>query len=369
LKAIFFANTDWYLFNFRLDFAKFLQEKGWEVVLMAPEGEHTDRMIQEGFRFIPFNFSRKGINPLTERNTIARITRIYQQEKPDLVHHFTVKCVIYGSIAAKRCGIPSIINSITGLGFVFLDTKPFTRLLRKVVSALYRKALAGTQVIFENPDDAALFQEIGLSDDENSNIILGTGIDTDVFHPIAPPDSTPLTILPARMLWDKGVGDFVKAAEILKNKELDCRFALVGRKDDGNPNSISYEQLTQWQKEGFVEWWGWQEDIITVISICDIVCLPSYREGLPKILIEAAACARPIVTTNVPGCREVVAEGVTGFLVPPKDPKSLAYALEKLIRSPEMRKEMGIASRKRAINLFSTNRVNTEIYAVYQKAR
>ena len=368
MKAIFFANTDWYLFNFRLDYAKFLKENGWEVVMMAPSGEHTNRIIDSGFRFIPFKFSRKGINPLVEQNTIKRITRIYQEEKPDLVHHFTVKCVIYGSLAAKKVDIRSIINSITGLGFIFLDSKISTKVLRKIVSSLYKKALIDTQVIFENPDDAALFLNYEFTNKQNTHVILGTGIDTDLFHPIPPPESTPLIVLPARMLWDKGVGEFVKAAEILKNKGLDARFALVGRKDDGNPSSISYEQLSQWQKEGYVEWWGWQEDIATVFSISDIVCLPSYREGLPKTLIEAAACARPIVTTNVPGCREVVEDGVTGFLVSPKDPKSLAYALEKLIRSPEMRNEMGSAGRKRTLELFSSDRVNTEIFAVYQEA-
>jgi glycosyltransferase involved in cell wall biosynthesis len=367
LKVIFFANTDWYLYNFRLDFAKYLREKGWEVVLMAPAGEHTEKLTAAGFRFIPFEFSRKGMNPFIEQRTIQRIKKIYAEEKPDLVHHFTIKCVIYGSLAAKEVGIRAIVNSITGLGYIFLDNKITTKMIRKIVSSLYKKALKDTEVIFENPDDAALFEKYGFTTEGNTHIILGTGIDTELFRPIPPPDSIPLIILPARMLWDKGVGEFVKAAEILKSKSLQARFALVGKKDDGNPSSISYEQLSFWQKEGNVEWWGWQEDILTVISISDIVCLPSYREGLPRILIEAASCGRPIVTTNVPGCREVVVDGVTGFLVPAKDPKSLAYALEKLIRSNEMRIEMGTAARKRAIEFFSISRVNDEIFKIYQQ--
>ena len=368
MKAIFFANTDWYLYNFRLDLAKFLREQGWEVVFMAPSGNHFSRIEKQGFRLIPFEFSRKGINPFTERRTIERIRKIYQTEKPDLVHHFTVKCVIYGSLAAKKCGIHSIINSITGLGYVFLGTSIDAKFVRKITTRLYRIALKDTQVIFENPDDAALFEKLSLVNEKDKNIILGTGIDTNIFLPVPSPDSIPLVVLPARMLWDKGIGEFVEAATIIRRKGIKARFALVGKKDEGNPSSISYDQLTRWQKEGDVEWWGWQEDIITVLSMSDIVCLPSYREGLPKVLIEASACSRPIVTTRVPGCKEVVIDGLNGFLVPLKEAQPLAYALEKLILDKDLRTRMGQAGRERAVELFSTERVNTETFSVYSKS-
>ena len=224
-----------------------------------------------------------------------------------------------------------------------------------------------TQVIFENPDDAALFEKLLLVNNREKNIILGTGIDTNVFLPVPPPDSVPLVVLPARMLWDKGIGEFVEAAAIIRGKGINARFALVGKKDEGNPSSISYDQLTRWQKGGDVEWWGWQEDIITVLSISDIVCLPSYREGLPKVLIEASACSRPIVTTDVPGCKEVVIDGLNGFLVPPKEAQPLADALEKLILNKDLRSQMGQAGRERALALFSTERVNSETLSVYSK--
>jgi glycosyltransferase involved in cell wall biosynthesis len=368
VKAIFFANTDWYLFNFRLDLAKFLRSRGWEVVFMAPPGDHFNQIEKQGFRQIPFEFSRKGINPIIEKRTIDRIAKIYCTEKPDLVHHFTVKCVIYGSMAAKKCGIPCIINSITGLGYVFLGTTLIARMIRRIATFLYKSALQHTQVIFENPDDAALFQKMSLVDENNFNVILGTGIDTDAFIPVPPPDSIPLVVLPARMLWDKGIGEFVGAAGLLREKGIKARFALVGRKDEGNPSSISYDQLTLWQKEGDVEWWGWQEDIITVLSMSDIVCLPSYREGLPKVLIEACSCSRPIVTTDVPGCKEVVLDQVNGLLVPAKQILPLADALEKLILDKDLRIQMGKEGRIRAVNIFSTTRVNSETLNVYQKA-
>ena len=368
MKAVLFANTDWYLYNFRLAYADFLREQGWEVVFMSPDGEHAEKLKEAGYRHIPFEFSRKGINPLQETETIRRIKEVYAEEQPDLVHHFTIKCVIYGSLAAKELECKSIVNSITGLGYMFLSNKPHVLLIREVVKKLYKRALSGTEVIFENPDDRALFIEMGLVVENNSNIVLGTGIDTDRFVPIDPPNSVPLTILPARMIWDKGVREFVDAACMIKESGVEARFALVGNNDPGNPTSISFDQLSQWQKEGNVEWWGWQDDIPTVISMSHIVCLPSYREGLPKILIEAASSGRPIVTTDVPGCREVVTDGLNGCLVPAKNASALKDALLKLINDQEKRIEMGKASRAIAEQKFSQHIVNDGIYSVYQKA-
>ncbi len=368
LKAILFANTDWYLYNFRLAYAEFLQQQGWEVVFISPNGEHAQKLQAAGFRHIPFEFSRKGINPIQEKETISGIRALYEAEKPDLVHHFTIKCVIYGSLAAKETGITSIVNSITGLGYMFLSNKPHVKVIREVVKHLYKKALDDTQVIFENPDDRKLFLEMGLLNEENSNVVLGTGIDTERFVPEPPTNSIPLTILPARMIWDKGIKEFVEAAQMIHEEGVNARFALIGSNDTGNPTCIPFDQLTQWQKEGNVEWWGWQDDVPTVISMSHIVCLPSYREGLPKILIEAASCGRPIVTTDVPGCREVVKDECNGYLVPEKNAKALKDALLKLINDPEKRLEMGKASRELAIEKFSNEIVNNGIYTVYQKA-
>ena len=368
MKAILFANTDWYLYNFRLDYAEFLKQQGWEVCFLSPNGDHAVKLEEAGFRHIPLELSRNGINPLNEKRTINSIKAVYEKEKPDLVHHFTIKCDIYGSLAAKDLGIKAIINSVTGLGFVFLSEKPHIKILRIIVKKLYQKSLPGTEVIFENPDDRKLFLEMDLVQEENSHIVLGTGIDTEKFIPVPPPNSIPLTILPARMIWDKGIGEFVEAAKMIHESGINARFALIGNNDTGNPTSIPFEQLTQWQKEGNVEWWGWQDDIATAISMSHIICLPSYREGLPKILIEAASCGRPIVTTDVPGCRETVQDGVNGYLVPVKDANKLKDALIKLIENEEIRLSMGKASRELAEKQFSTKIVNEKIYSVYQKA-
>ena len=368
MKAVLFANTDWYLYNFRIEYAKFLRSQGWDVVLMSPDGEYVEKIEALGFRHIDMEFSRKGMNPAAESDAIRRIREVYEAEQPDLVHHFTIKCMIYGSIAARQVGVKSIVNSVTGLGFVFLSDKPHVKLIRGVVKHLYKKAFKGTQVIFENPDDRALFLEMGLVGEDNSHVILGTGIDTDAFVPVRPPDSVPLTILPARMLWDKGIGEFVDAAAAIRREGINARFALIGKMDEGNPACIEYETLTRWQKEGNVEWWGWQDDIYTSISLADIVCLPSYREGLPKILLEAAACGRPIVTTDVPGCRETVIDGVNGLLVEVKSAESLKNALVRLINDRSLRVKMGEASRELAVSRFSNAIVNTETYKIYRAA-
>ncbi len=368
MKAVLFANTDWYLYNFRIEYAKFLRSQGWDVVLMSPDGEYVEKIEALGFRHIDMEFSRKGMNPAAESDAIRRIREVYEAEQPDLVHHFTIKCMIYGSIAARQVGVKSIVNSVTGLGFVFLSDKPHVKLVRGVVKHLYKKAFKGTQVIFENPDDRALFLEMGLVGEDNSHVILGTGIDTDAFVPVRPPDSVPLTILPARMLWDKGIGEFVDAAAAIRKEGINARFALIGKMDEGNPACIEYETLTRWQKEGNVEWWGWQDDIYTSISLADIVCLPSYREGLPKILLEAAACGRPIVTTDVPGCRETVIDGVNGLLVEVKSVESLKNALVRLINDRDLRVKMGEASRELAVSRFSNAIVNAETYKIYRAA-
>ena len=368
MKAVLFANTDWYLYNFRLAYAQFLKSKGWDVILMSPAGVYAEKLKELGFRHIALEFSRKGMNPAAEHDTVRRIREVYAAERPDLVHHFTIKCMIYGSFAARQVGIKSVVNSVTGLGFVFLSRKPSVCLLRALIKGLYKKAFKGTQVIFENPDDRALFLKMGLVDERSSHVILGTGIDTEAFVPVRPPDTTPLTILPARMLWDKGIGEFVEAATAIRAEGIQARFALIGKLDEGNPACVESETLTRWQKEGNVEWWGWQEDIYACISLADIVCLPSYREGLPKILLEAASCGRPIVTTDVPGCREIVIDGLNGLLVQVKSAEALKDALLRLIKDRDLRIKMGEAGRELAVSRFSTEIVNRETYKIYLEA-
>jgi glycosyltransferase involved in cell wall biosynthesis len=313
---------------------------------------------------VPFPLSRQGINPFYELRTLWRLTRLYHQLAPDIVHHFTIKPVLYGSTAAHILRIPGIINSITGLGHLFIDPEPITRLLRRLASWLYRINLRGTEVIFENPEDRKIFIEWGFIKPRQGHLILGTGVDVERFRPTAKENNPPIVLFSSRILVTKGILEYVEAIRILKAKGINARFALAGKADPGNPASIPDEQIEAWKQSNLVEWWGWQSDMPAALAQTDIFCLPSYREGVPNALLEATACGLPIVTTDTPGCRDVVTNGVNGLLVPVKNAQAIADALETLILDPESRRRMGSAGREIAVN-FSNIKINRETLAVY----
>lgn len=363
-KIILFANTDWYVYNFRLSLAKELRSQGHEVIFLSAPGPFQDLLLGEGFQWVSFPLSRQGINPLYELWTLWRLTRLYRNINPDIVHHFTIKPVLYGSLAAHLLRIPGIINSITGLGHVFIDSEPVTRLLRRIASWLYRINLRGTEVIFENPEDRKIFTEWRFIRPEQSHLILGTGVDVERFRPTAKDNHPPIVLFSSRILVTKGVLEYIEAIRLLKEKGIQARFALAGKADAGNPASIPEEQIEMWKQSDMVEWWGWQDDMPSALAKADIFCLPSYREGVPNALLEATACGLPIVTTDTPGCRDVVTDGVNGILVPIKNAQAVADALESLIVDEELRRRMGNAGREIAVN-FSDIKVNRETLAVY----
>jgi glycosyltransferase involved in cell wall biosynthesis len=366
LKIILVANTDWYLYNFRLSLARRLREAGYEVVLVSPHGTFVEALIDSGFRWISWDVDRRGALPWDEVLSFLRLFRIYHSEKPFIVHHFTIKPVLYGSIAARLAGVTQIINSITGRGYLFLQNTNETRFLRFWAKLLYRIALlhCGGVTTFENSDDLTFFVQQRLTSLENSRIIAGAGIDPQIFSPAPEPSGVPLIVLPARMLWDKGVGVLVDAARILKQKYT-VRVALVGNLDSGNPAAIDEETIQTWVSDGIVEWWGFRENMNLVYRACHIVTLPSFGEGLPTALIEAAACERPVVTTDAPGCRNVVIDGVTGFLVPKSNPPALANSLAQLILDPQLRRSMGLAGRQFILSHFTDDIVNQSFLEIY----
>ena len=364
-KILLFANTDWYLYNFRLALAKELRAQGHEVILLSPQGDFQKLLGEDGFDCISFPLSRQGFNPIREMQSLWQLIRLYRQVQPNIVHHFTIKPVIYGSIAARVLGIPGIINSITGLGHLFIDPGLDTRLLRNVAKWLYRISLRRTQVIFENPEDRDIFIQNKFLKAGQTHLILGTGVDVDKFHPGRKTSEAAVVLFSSRFLVTKGFLEFIEAARILKQKGLTARFAIAGRTDPGNPASIPEEQINAWKQSDTLEWWGWQDDMPAALARADIFCLPSYREGVPNALLEAAACGLPIVTTDVPGCRDVVTDNVNGLLVPVRNAKALAEALEILIISSDLRLRMGTAGREIAVEQFSTTKVNKETLAVY----
>ena len=368
MKIILFANTDWYLYNYRLSHVKKMAGMDYDVVLCAPKGPYYEKIQKQGFRLVDIPLSRRGLNPFHELRALARLVRLYRNEKPDIVHHFTIKCVLYGSIAAKITKVPKQINAITGLGYIFITDTFLVQLVRPLVKWLYKIFLKHTRVIFQNQPNRKYFIDNKLVKREQTYLIPGSGVDTNIFTPKPIPPGPPLVILPARMLWDKGVEDFVEAAKRIKERGISARFALVGEPDPGNPASIPLSQLEEWDREGFVSWMGWQENMAEIYTAASMVCLPSaYGEGLAKSLIEGAASGRAIVTTDIPGCREVVQNGVNGWVVPPKDIEALTLKLTDMITDKEKLKSMGVASRVLAQKEFSVDKVIEETMQVYNR--
>ncbi len=365
MKIILFANTDWYLYNYRLPLARTLQAAGHEVLLASPDGPYAERLEEVGLRWVPVRLSRRGANPLAEIATILRLKKLYAREKPGLVHHFTIKPVLWGSIAARLAGVKKVVNAITGLGYVFTTRNVFTLVARPLVKVLLSFCLRGSRVIFQNQRDMDFFLRERLVQPAQAALIRGSGVDTEKFKPVPQPGGTPVVVLPARMLWDKGVGEFVEAAAILRESGLKARFALVGQPDEGNPSSIPVQQIEAWGQEGLVEHWGWREDMAAVYQQASLVCLPSYGEGLAKSLIEAAACGRALVASDIPGCRDVVENSVNGLLVPPRDAQALAGALRTLLFDRGKLMSMGLASRDIAVRNFAVEQVNEATIRAY----
>jgi glycosyltransferase involved in cell wall biosynthesis len=366
MKVILFANTDWYLYNFRLNLAQALRARDAEVVLLSPSGPYASQLQAAGFRWIPTPMSGKGMNPFEELKTVWLLRKIYRNEKPDLVHHFTIKCVLYGSMVARWSKVRPVVNAVPGLGYVFNATGWRGALMRLLVRWLYRFALRDTQVIFQNKEDREIFIRLHLVRAESTHLIPGSGVNLNKFSPMPEPSGIPVVMLAARMLWDKGVGDFVEAARILKSDNVQARFVLVGDTYADNPSAVPPQQLTKWSKEGIVEWWGWQEDMERILPQSSLVCLPTYHEGAPRILIEAAASGRAIVSTNIAGCREIVHEGINGLTVPSRNPVMLAQALRTLISDPNERLRMGSEGRKIAENHFSDELIAMKTLEVYK---
>ncbi|MGH8579193.1 MAG: glycosyltransferase family 4 protein [Gammaproteobacteria bacterium] len=368
-KLLYFVTEDWYFCSHRLDLALAAQSAGFEVLVVTRVREHGQAIAACGLRLIPIELARHGANIFFELPVLYQLYQIYRAEKPDIVHHVALKPVLYGSIVGKAAGMPALVNAVTGLGYLFASRHWKARVLRGCVKSLLRRLIGKDKsiAILQNPDDVKLL--FGAADDSNARVLIirGSGVDLHQFAPMPEPTGTPLIVLAGRMLWDKGVQEFVTAAKMLRQEGIAARFALVGASDVGSPSAVSERQLQTWQDDGVIEWWGSRDDMPEVFSQCHIVCLPSYREGVPKVLIEAAACARPIVTTDVPGCREIVRHEENGLLVPPKDAQRLAEALHRLIDDSTLRRRLGQRGRLVAEREFGLPKVISETLGVYRE--
>ncbi|MEO5831253.1 MAG: glycosyltransferase family 4 protein [Rhodanobacter sp.] len=372
MKCIFFANTDWYLYNFRLATALRLQADGHEVIMVSPPGDFGGRFAAHGLRWVTLPMNRASLNPLREAATWWHLLKILRRERPDLLHSFTVKCAIYGALAARAANVPAVVNAVAGMGYVFTSDNFKARALRPLVKALLRASLGGAHaiLILQNPDDAAAFTESGLVKPDRIRVIRSSGVDTTRFQPVAPPragDGRLRVLLAARLLWEKGLQEFADAARLLRDEGRDVEFVLAGMPDSGNPHSVDATQVQQWADAGLLQWLGHVDDMPALLNSVDVMALPSYyREGVPKCLIEAAACGLAIVTTDRPGCREVVTRhGVDGLRVGVRDARELADRISALDDDRELLSRLGRRARERALADFDERMVIQRTVDVY----
>ncbi|WP_159299496.1 glycosyltransferase family 4 protein [Spiribacter sp. SSL99] len=370
-RLLLFANTDWYLYNFRGSLALALQQAGHEVLLLSPPGPDGKRLQALGLRWMPAPMQRLSLNPLRELRLLIWLIRLIRREQIGLVHGFTIKCAVYGALAARLAGNRPRVGAVAGMGYVFINPSLKARFLRPLVRWVLRAALGGRsgRLILQNGDDVGVFEQARLINPDHIRLIKGSGVDLARFTPRREPLASPpfRVVLPARLLWDKGVSELVEASRQLKARGLSVEVLFAGEPDAGNPAAVPEDAIRRWQAEGLIQWLGKVDDMPTLFQSVHAVVLPSYREGLPKSLIEAAGCALPVVTTDVPGCREVVTDEVDGLLVPVRDAAALAEAIERLVRDPALCKRLGDAARRKAQAEFDERIVIERTMAVYDE--
>ena len=368
-RLLFVLTEDWYFWSHRLPLARAARDAGFEVVVATRVSSHKQLIEGEGFRVVPIRLTRGSTNIVSEFLTVVELIQIYRRERPDIVHQIALKPVLYGTWAAKIVRVPIVVNLLAGITQTFHAQKWKSSILGKLVEFGYRLGFwrMNQITIFQNVTDMKRFLESGIVQKRNAGLIRGSGVDPSRFVDFPESDTVPVVVLASRMIWEKGVGEFVEAAKQLLNEGIQCRMVLVGGTDSENPGAVPEATLKSWQSDGIVEWWGHRDDMPAVYSQAHIVCLPSYHEGAPKVLLEAASSGRAIVTTNVSGCKEIVRHNENGLLVSPRDPAALAGALKALIQNPGLRKQMGKRGRKIVLEEFSDEIIVGQTMALYKR--
>lgn len=367
-RLLFLVTEDWYFWSHRVALARAARDAGWEVHVATRVDEHAERIRSEGFHLHALAWRRSSRNPLNEVAAILALRRIYRAVQPHLVHQVALKPVLYGSIAARLAGAPPVINAVAGMGSVFSARKASLRLLRPMIVSAFRLLLdrPGHALVVQNEDDATFFRERRLVDPKRLHLIPGSGVDATALRPVPEPQGGPIVAtVVARMLWDKGIGETVAAARLLRERGVPVVVRLVGASDQENPNSIPPATLEQWRREGVVEVLGHRTDIDRIWADSHIAVLASYREGMPRSLLEAAACGRPLVAADVPGCRSLVEDGANGLLVPPSDAAGLADAIERLAQAPELRRRLGVEARRRIETTYADTVILKHFLSLY----
>ncbi len=366
---LYLVNVDWFFLSHRMSLAIEAKKRGYQVIIAAADTGQSQIILENGLRFVEVPFIRTGNNIFNEIKVLFIINRLYRRLKPDIVHHVTIKPVLLGSLVSRFLREIHVINAITGMGSLFSENKGYNP-LRMAVRGLFRVVLGSSRqhTIFQNPDDLNYFVSRGLVKNRQACLIPGSGVDTGLFTPSESKPSVQLVLMPSRMIVEKGVAAFCEAAKRLKPRFPDVRFILAGKVDIGSPGMIPESTLKKWASEGSVEWIGYIKDMPALLQLTSIVVLPTtYPEGVPKSLIEAASCGIPIVTSDRPGCREIVYDGVNGLFTNPNEPQEIADAIEWFLTHQVEAEEMGRAGRKIVLRKFTLDKVLSETMNLYEK--
>jgi glycosyltransferase involved in cell wall biosynthesis len=365
-RLLFVVNAPEFFLSHRLPLALAARPAGYDVHVATAAGEAVLDIERQGFPHHVLPLSRSGRNPLSELGSLVAIWRLFRALRPSLVHLVTIKPVLYGGLMARLAGVPGVVAAISGLGTVFMSDGS----TRRLVQGLYRLALGhpNSAVIFQNADDRDALRRIGAVRADQVRLVRGSGVALTDYHYLPEPEGVPVVTMAARLLRDKGVAEFVAAAGMLHERGVEAKFRLVGSQDPGNPTSITDAELALWKSQGDVCFPGFRTDIARQYAESNVVCLPSYyREGLPKNLVEAAACGRAVVTTDVPGCRDAIVPGESGILVPPRNAEALANAIQALLSDPVRRRGMGKAGRALAEKEFAIEKIVAAHLAIYRE--
>lgn len=370
-RVLFVVTEDWYFLSHRIALARAAQDAGYEVHLATRIGAHAETLTSAGIVLHPLGWSRGSTNPLREARALVDLIRICRTVRPAIVHYVAMKTIVYGALCQVFAPRAFIVNAVSGLGSIYSVQSLRTRLLRAAVNGILGLLLRRQTgvVVVQNPDDGTFFEESGFATADRIRLIPGAGIDTEKFRPTPEPEPTPVVAsVVARMLWDKGIAETVEAARLLKDRDVPVRIRLIGPPDPENPNSVPVETLKTWTRDGLVDWMGARSDITEVWAESHIALLASYREGLPRSLLEAASCGRAMITTDTSGCRMLVSHEQNGLIVPVADAAALADAIERLVRDEDLRRTLGARARQDVLDTFSDHHINAAFLALYRTA-
>ena len=366
---LFTVTEDWAFCSHRLPTAFAARDAGYDVVVATRMGKHQKQIEALGFRTVPWAIKRESLNPFSELSALMDLIRIYKQEQPDVSYHVAVKSIMYGSIAARRAKVAKTLNLFSGMGVVFISNAFKFRVIRTIITPILRWALApkAARLQVQNDDDKALLNGMGISTADRTDLIPGSGLDMENFPFTPEPENTrPKALVVSRMLWDKGIGELMDAARLLKSRGVNIDIELVGAPDPANPASICQAQLTAWQDEGLMTWLGRRSDIADLIKNSHIAVLPSYREGMPRSLLEAASIGRPLVAFDTPGCRDLVRDEKNGLLIGFKETNALARALERLATNPKLRQRLGEQAHKDIETTYSAKAIQAQLQRIFE---